>query len=59
MKEKGGQDPDGVLHDEEGDGEHEHLQDPEACEPGREGEPRAREGKHTIGEGRAESKSSH
>ncbi len=46
MKEKGGEDPDGVLHDEEGDGEHKHLQDPKAGEPGRAGEPRSREGKH-------------
>ncbi len=46
MKEKGSQDPNGVLHDEKGDGEHEHLQDPEAGEPGRKGEPRFREGKH-------------
>ncbi len=59
MKEKGGQDPDGVLHDEEGHGKHEHLQDPEAGEPGRQGEPRTGKGKNTIGEGRAESKSSH
>ncbi len=46
MKEKGSEDPDGVLHDEEGDRKHEHLQDPEASEPGRQGEPRSREGKH-------------
>ncbi len=46
MKEKGSQDPDGVLHDEEGDGKHKHLQDPEAGQPGRQGEPRSREGKH-------------
>jgi hypothetical protein len=45
VKEKSSQDPDGVLHDEEGDGEHKHLQDPEAGQPGRQGEPRAREGK--------------
>ncbi len=49
MKEKGCQDPDCVLHDEEGDGEHEHLQDPEAGEPGRQGEPRSGEGKHHRG----------
>jgi hypothetical protein len=49
VKEKGGQDPNGVLHNEEGDGEHEHLQDPEAGQPGRQGEPRSGKGKHHMG----------